>query len=149
MFNRRPWLGGWTTGRLLRTAPTPLPPLLVFADDWDRHISGCQHLVRRLLGRYEVYWVNTIGTRRPRLDRRTLRRGLEKMRQWLALPAARELPPAHLHIANPVMWPWLSSRFDRRLNQELLDRQLLPLLRSLPEPDGPVAGAALGLLLRR
>ena len=42
--------------------------LLVFADDWGRHPSSCQHLVRRLLDRHQVYWVNTIGTRTPRLN---------------------------------------------------------------------------------
>ena len=35
---------------------------LVFADDWGRHPSSCQHLIRQLLARYPVLWVNTIGT---------------------------------------------------------------------------------------
>ena len=37
--------------------------LLVFSDDWGRHPSSCQHLVRNLLDRYPVVSVNTIGTR--------------------------------------------------------------------------------------
>jgi glycosyltransferase involved in cell wall biosynthesis len=114
-----------------------LPSLLVFADDWGRHPSSCQHLVRRLLDRYEVYWVNTIGTRAPRLDRATLRRGLEKVRHWL-----RRRPPAQAgapvepspHVLNPRMWPWFGSSLARRINRALLTRQLAPLVRSLNPP---------------
>jgi len=54
-----------------------LPTVLVFADDWGRHPSSCQHLVGHLLDRYQVLWINTIGTRQPRLDFATLTRGLE------------------------------------------------------------------------
>jgi glycosyltransferase involved in cell wall biosynthesis len=115
---------------------------LVFADDWGRHPSSCQHLVRQLLGRRRVYWVNTIGTRAPRLDRATLARGLEKLRHW-ARPRPAPAPwgaqpsaPAP-QVLNPRMWPWFGSRLSRRLNCALLRRQLAPLVRSLPEP--PVA----------
>ena len=50
-------------------------PLLVFADDWGRHPSSCQHLIRHMLDRQDVWWVNTIGMRTPRFDRATLTRG--------------------------------------------------------------------------
>jgi glycosyltransferase involved in cell wall biosynthesis len=116
----------------------------VFADDWGRHPSSCQHLVRHLLGRHEVYWVNTIGTRPPRLDLATLARGLEKVRQW-ARPrrAGAALPPA-LHVWNPRMWPRFGSRLSRRLNRALLLRQLAPLVRTLPDP--PVAVTTLPIV---
>jgi glycosyltransferase involved in cell wall biosynthesis len=117
--------------------------LLVFADDWGRHPSSCQHLVRRLLARHQVYWVNTIGTRSPRLNWSTVKRGGEKLRQWLrparAAAAVTTGPGSALGptVLNPRMWPWFSSAFSRRVNLALLRRQLLPLLRSLPVP--PVA----------
>jgi glycosyltransferase involved in cell wall biosynthesis len=116
-------------------APTSL---LVFADDWGRHPSSCQHLARRLLDRYEVYWVNTIGTRTPRLDLATVRRGLEKVRHW-ARPSGggREALPAHLHVLSPKMWPWFGSSFGRGLNRRLLLRQLGARLQQLSAP--PVA----------
>jgi glycosyltransferase involved in cell wall biosynthesis len=120
------------------------PSLLVFADDWGRHPSSCQHLVRRLLGRYEVYWVNTIGTRKPRLDLATLRRGLEKVRHWLRPAGAAEPLPPGLHVLNPRMWPWFSSAFDRGLNRVLLSRQLSRALKGLPEP--PVAVTTLPIV---
>jgi glycosyltransferase involved in cell wall biosynthesis len=83
-----------------------------------------------------VYWINTIGTRRLRLNLRTLRRGLEKARHWLHLPSSTPLP-VHLRVVNPVMWPRFTTRFDRKLNLLLLRRQLMPLVQSLPEP--PIA----------
>jgi glycosyltransferase involved in cell wall biosynthesis len=118
--------------------PAARHPLLVFADDWGRHPSSCQHLVRRLLDRHEVYWVNTIGTRAPRLDLATVRRGLEKVRHW-ARPSGggRAALPERLHVLSPRMWPWFSSPFGRGLNRRLLLRQLGARLRALPAP--PVA----------
>ncbi len=56
--------------------------LFVFSDNWGRHPSSCQHLVRHLLPQYGVTWVNTIGMRRPRRDLVTLKRGAEKLLEW-------------------------------------------------------------------
>jgi glycosyltransferase involved in cell wall biosynthesis len=126
-------------------APNGLrPALLVFADDWGRHPSSAQHLVRRLLDRYTVCWVNTIGTRPPRLDAASFRRGLEKLRHWTR-PANPPAPlPANLRVLNPWMWPWFRSSFCRALNRELLLRQLLPVVRA--EPVLPVAVTTLPLV---
>ncbi len=113
------------------------PGLLVFSDDWGRHPSSCQHLVRHLLPRYPVCWVNTIGTRTPQLNLATLRRALGKLRQWARGPASPEPLPANLRVLNPKMWPWFTRPMDRWLNRKLLVRQLAAVLRNLPEP--PVA----------
>jgi glycosyltransferase involved in cell wall biosynthesis len=113
-------------------------PWLVFADDWDRHPSSCQHLIRHLADRYPVWWVNTIGMRTPRLDVATLRRGLGKVRQWLFGSSTVPLHEiANPRVLNPRMWPWFSRAFDRRLNRKLLVKQLRAVLRDLPE--APVA----------
>jgi glycosyltransferase involved in cell wall biosynthesis len=113
------------------------PALLVFAEDWGRHISSAQHLIRHLLDRHEVYWVNTIGTRRPAWNLRTVSRGLEKFRQWLRVPGSSTPRAANPRVLSPVMWPWFSTSLDRKLNRSLLLRQLKPVVASLPEP--PVA----------
>jgi glycosyltransferase involved in cell wall biosynthesis len=113
------------------------PGLLVFADDWGRHPSSCQHLVRLLLDRRPVSWVNTIGTRTPQLNLATLQRAFGKFRQWLRGPASREPLPANLHVLNPKMWPWFTRPMDRWLNRKLLVRQLASVIRAMPEP--PVA----------
>jgi glycosyltransferase involved in cell wall biosynthesis len=101
-------------------------PLLVFADDWDRHPSSCQHLIRHLLPRRPVAWVNTIGTRPPRLDAATVRRGFEKLRGWMTAGWRRqppgENPGPEPRVINPAMWPSFRTRFGRRLNRRLIAR---------------------------
>jgi glycosyltransferase involved in cell wall biosynthesis len=136
-------------------AGPPRDSLLVFADDWGRHPSSCQHLMRQLLGRYDVYWVNTIGMRTPGLNLATVSRGLEKVRQWLrrSEPAAGtpgEVAP-NPRVLNPRMWPWFSTSFGRWLNRRLLVRQLSPLVNSLPAPPLavttlPITSELIGLL---
>ncbi|HUQ71686.1 MAG TPA: glycosyltransferase [Planctomycetaceae bacterium] len=113
--------------------------LLVFSDDWGRHPSSCQHLVKRLLDHHHVIWVNTIGMRPPRLDRQTLQRGLGKLTQWLTPRSAKTLPPAGAapQVLNPRMWPWMKSPWQRSLNDRLLVNQLRPVLESVP---GPIVG---------
>jgi hypothetical protein len=106
-----------------------LPPLLVFGDDWARHPSSCQHLVRQLLPRHAVYWVNTIGTRKPQINLSTLRRAREKVRHWLW---PDKLNGDNPQVHNPRMWPSFGSPFARGLNRRLLRRHLVPLIRSLP-----------------
>ena len=124
--------------------------IVVFSDDWGRHPSSCQHLVRNLLDRYPVLWVNTIGTRAPRLDLQTVKRVGEKLRQWSIArilkrnqsasgsasgqcPSVAHTHP-HLNVVNPKMWPWFASDRDRRLNRWLLSKQLAPLIEQLPKP---------------
>jgi len=121
------------------------PVLLVFSDDWGRHPSSCQHLVRRLLGRYPVWWVNTIGMRRPRLDWATCRRAWEKLRVWLGwfgdLSTGSNCPSPRLGkasprptVLSPWMWPWFSRAWHRRLNRALLLRTLVPVVRRATGP---------------
>jgi glycosyltransferase involved in cell wall biosynthesis len=112
-------------------------PLLVFADDWGRHPSSTQHLIRILLDRHEVYWINTIGTRAPGFNFATVSRGFEKLRAWSSAREKPELRLPGLHVLNPKMWPWFRSAFDRRLNRFLLLQQVGPLVKSLP--TAPIA----------
>jgi glycosyltransferase involved in cell wall biosynthesis len=114
-----------------------LPPLLVLSDDWGRHPTSCQHLIRHLLPRYEVCWVNLIGMRRPGLNLLTVRRGWDKLRQWLGPAGETQTLPAGLKVASPVLWPSFRSGLTRWLNRKLLLRKLAPLIEALPAP--PVA----------
>jgi glycosyltransferase involved in cell wall biosynthesis len=93
-------------------------------------------LIRHLVERHAVHWVNTIGTRPPAFNLDTLGRGWEKLRQWTRPGRPSQALPANLHVHNPRMWPWLRSGFDRWLNRRLLTRQLI---RSLPGHDDVVA----------
>jgi len=117
-------------------------PLLVFADDWGRHPSSCQHLVKQLLPRRGVTWVNTIGMRPPRLNWATVTRGAEKIRSWILPSGGRESPvsvehggltsPARPFVLNPKMWPSFRTRFARGLNRRLLSRAVRSVSWSQP-----------------
>jgi glycosyltransferase involved in cell wall biosynthesis len=121
-----------------RREPTATPaPWLVFSDDWGRHPTSCQHLVRHLLPEQPVLWVNMIGTRRPKWDWATARRGLEKLGQWLRPAGASEPLPPNLSVVSPKVWPGFRGAVERRLNRAWLARQLRPRLVELT--DEPIA----------
>ena len=114
------------------------PPLLVFADDWGRHPSSCQHLVSRMLEHREVVWANTIGTRPVRFDRQTLLRVADRLAAWARLEK-RSGNESHTSLATPRvvnlrMWPSFEGPLARSLNRTLIRRQLEPILSALPEP---------------
>ncbi len=118
---------------------------IVFADDWGRHPSSCQHLFRRLIPRYRTCWVNTIGMRRPRFDLASIKRALEKARQWTKRRTGEPVHlPANLSVSNPRMWPWFSTGFDRALNRGLLARHLRRL--AAPLPAAPVVVSTLPIV---
>jgi glycosyltransferase involved in cell wall biosynthesis len=115
--------------------PRPRGSLVVFSDDWGRHPSSCQHIVRRLASRYDVLWVNTIGTRGPKLDWATLQRAVGKL---LPKRGASGSSPrnddAPVKVVNPLMWPWFRRRHDRWLNRRALVHALAPSIAALPRP---------------
>lgn len=108
--------------------------LVVFSDDWGRHPSSCQHLVRELLWHnrlcchggcpgcreYQVVWVNTLGTRTPELTRADLARAVGKLRAWVKPERHDEEAGAgfteDLTIIHPRMWPGFRRLWQRRLN---------------------------------
>lgn len=111
-----------------------LPHLVVFSDDWGRHPSSSQHLVRELLPRWKVDWINTIGTRRPSLSIADARRALEKVRAWTkrSADANEDAAPAATHenltVHAPIHWPGFANRIERGLNARIFDAKLRPLL---------------------
>lgn len=139
-------------GRHIRKFPrdrqSPNPELIVFADDWGRHPSSAQHLVRHLLSDFAVSWVNTIGTRAPRLSGAGIRRGLEKLLQWGGAHATPPISGPTPRICSPIMYPGFRAEWQRRVNADLLARFLrarfsnladsvivstIPIVADLPE----------------
>ena len=120
-------------------------PLVVFADDWGRHPSSCQHLVRHLLDRCTVIWVNTIGTRPPRVDLSTVGRAVGKIRQWLHSFSPASVASNNPRVLHPIMWPSFRSAWSRRLNRWLLSKALTQTLRELSQP--PVVLTTLPLVV--
>ena len=100
------------SGPITRRSGSSRPALMVFADDWGRHASSCQHLIRRLREDFRVLWVNSIGTRRVRADAFTFRRGLEKLTAWqkgLRQVAEQNLA-SHLTCGNVLSHCWQDAQ---------------------------------------
>lgn len=98
------------------------PPIVVFGDDWERHVSSMQHVFRCIIRSRRVFWVNAIGHRVPTLTLTDLRRITEKARNLL-LPrptsTARSGPDHGATpeaIINPKVLPWHHYGFVHRLN---------------------------------
>jgi glycosyltransferase involved in cell wall biosynthesis len=115
-------------------SPSAGRSLVVFADDWGRHPSSCQHLVRRLRGDYRILWVNSVGTRQVKANAFTLRRGWEKIQNWRR----------GLHQVSEQMWvidlpmlPNLGSSLVRETNRRLATSRLKRILSKL-HMDTPI-----------
>jgi glycosyltransferase involved in cell wall biosynthesis len=126
--------------------------LLVFADDWGRHPSSCQHLVRRLVGSYRILWVNTIGTRGLTASRFTARRVYEKIRNW---SKRFHLVHQNMWVVDVPMLPWTGNRICRTVNRRVVSGYLarvtrqLGILNPVVLTTQPHAGWLLGRLPRR
>jgi glycosyltransferase involved in cell wall biosynthesis len=94
---------------------------VVFSDDWGRHPSSCQHVFRRLARRNRVLWVNTIGTRTPRLSRSDLARAAGKLREWTR-PAPEQAADDAVRVIRPFMTPFDRWRIFRSGNSKLVGR---------------------------
>lgn len=95
--------------------------LVVFADDWGRHPSSCQHLVRQLRAEFPTLWVNTIGTRAPRATRADLVRAAGTLRTWAGFGTrdGRE-ETERFKVISPPMIPYVRRTWQQRLNRQLL-----------------------------
>lgn len=94
--------------------------LIVFSDDWGRHPSSCQHLVRHLPTLFDdVTWVNTIGTRLPSLSRDDISKVFGKLKSWWQLRDSQDIADQAKHrpnVLNPRMYPGFRARWQRQWN---------------------------------
>ena len=110
---------------------------IVFSDDWGRHPSSCEHLIRGLLSAYKVVWVNTIGYRKPSLTYYDLRRSFSKIFSWLSSsgPKSENKWPDNLDVISPVIIPYNNIRIVRRLNRIMVRRAITKSLAKMKISD--------------
>ncbi|MEQ1698246.1 MAG: glycosyltransferase [Hyphomicrobiaceae bacterium] len=103
--------------------------MVVFGEDWGRHPSSTQHLVRRLAAANPVLWVNSIGMRRPQLSLRDLKRAANKIlgsrtpRTAQLARTATQLPDG-LSLMSPLAVSWPGNSIAYAANRILLTRQI-------------------------
>lgn len=91
-----------------------LGDMIVFADDWGRQPSSCQHLMKRFLPNNRVFWVNSIGLRSPKLSKYDFIRFLGKLKSW-SLPES--VSETNLKVISPVSLPWNHIEVIRKMNK--------------------------------
>jgi glycosyltransferase involved in cell wall biosynthesis len=122
--------------------------LVVFGEDWGRHPSSTQHLVRQLAADRRVLWVNSIGLRRPRLSATDVRRATQKLLATLGLAARAawrsepEPPPPGMTVLSPLAVSWPGSRLAAGVNRVVLAGQVRQAMRTLGI-ERPVVWASL------
>lgn len=107
---------------------------IVFGEDWGRHPSSTQHLMKCMAVHHQLYWVNSIGLRRPKLN--DSKRIIEKFKQLKNAKKndfnqgeptlINDVQP--LGILAPVAIPWPGSRIAYVINRLLLTYQTRALL---------------------
>ncbi len=103
--------------------------LVVFGEDWGRHPSSTQHLISRLAISRDVIWLNSIGLRRPRLNRSDMGRVKSKLAGMIKRPVEDAIPdhpvPPRMSILSPRAVSWPGSQTADVLNRKLLSGQIL------------------------
>jgi glycosyltransferase involved in cell wall biosynthesis len=99
---------------------------IIFSDDWGRHPSSCQHIVRHLLGGNRVIWVNTIGMRSPKFTAYDIKRSFEKIWSWVS---GKDRPAdggenRNPVIVNPFIIPYNGVGAVRSLNRNTVVRKI-------------------------
>lgn len=93
--------------------------IIVFANEWGRHPSSCQHLMTQLLEANRILWVNTIGMRRPKLSLYDIKRAAGKILSWVKPKTANPVEiPKHLNVISPLMIPYNDIAPIRRINRQ-------------------------------
>lgn len=135
--------------------PPPVPTqLIVFADDWGRHPSSSQHLIRELLPQYPTLWVNTVGTRKPRLSRSDLARAMGVVANWFTPqgePRGKAAETPHgLKVIAPMMYPGYRRSWQRSWNRRSVARavqhELIPGHRHIVITTLPITAELVGRL---
>ena len=108
------------------------PDILCFgsADFEEPNWVNAQHLMWRLSARHRVLYVNSLGLRSPRADRRDLRKIARRLR---ALGRGPRRPDAQreLYVLSPLSLPPARGRLRARLGRDLLALQVRAALRRL------------------
>jgi glycosyltransferase involved in cell wall biosynthesis len=102
--------------------------MVVFGEDWGRHPSSTQHLVRRLAGEAQIIWVNSLGLRRPRLRFADFDRLRVKALSLVGEKRSRNKDVSggspFAAIIHPRTIPWPGSRLAAWFNRASLRQQI-------------------------
>jgi glycosyltransferase involved in cell wall biosynthesis len=104
-------------------------PIVAFSKDWDDNPASNHHVLRELAKTRRVLWLNSVGTRAPKLSSgRDVRRIIRKLRDFARGPVNVE---NDLWVFTPLVLPFPHSALARKLNRGILRASLRLLRRRL------------------
>ncbi len=112
---------------------------IIFGDDWGKHPSTTQHLVKNFDTEDRVLWINSIGMRSPGLNVQDCSRIADKFLSFLKknktleTEESQEKPqsPQNFLLLTPFVFPYHGSEIFRKLNKKCLALQLKKCCGSL------------------
>jgi len=101
-------------------------PIVVSGEDWGRHPSSTQHLIGRLGKTRDILWINSMGLRRPKLNKADLRRIVQKLLGSSSVAADKPIEHAlpKPHIFEPRTLPLPGNPIARWYNRRILSAQI-------------------------
>ncbi|OFZ16178.1 MAG: hypothetical protein A2X86_13935 [Bdellovibrionales bacterium GWA2_49_15] len=100
--------------------------LLVFGEDYGRHPHCLEHIVNELAVSNNVFWVETIGMRSPRLTVYDMKRTAQLIFKWSIgqYNFISKQRNKNIKIISIPMLPYTSFKLIRRLNKFLICRKV-------------------------
>lgn len=98
---------------------------LVFGEDYNRHPSSTQHLINEIKKTYAVQWVNSIGMRKPQINKTDMARVIEKLsgKKEMLYPES-SVDSDNLTVVKPIVYPLAENFFLRALNKAMMRHTL-------------------------
>jgi glycosyltransferase involved in cell wall biosynthesis len=101
--------------------------LIVFGEDWGRHPSSTQHIIRRLAADRKIVWINSVGMRRPRLNISDAKRVFEKIGKRsssVQRPKRKVSVPDNMKVIEPKVLPLPGSQIAAVINRKIGARKI-------------------------
>ncbi|MBD1582148.1 glycosyltransferase [Pseudoalteromonas sp. S16_S37] len=102
---------------------------IVFGEDWGSHPSSTQHLFKALSKNNKVHWINSVGMRKPSINKTDIKRLIKKA--WAIFAGAKKHVTNKPHhnlecVSNLLLLPWHDNKVIRAINKILFSLQVDP-----------------------
>lgn len=103
--------------------------IICFGEDWGRHPTSTQHIMKKFAQNNTILWVNSISYRSPRFNLSDILRLFNKLKNWIAQPQGKE--SGQPHIFSPLVFPFYQIEFFRKINKLILKSEINRLIKKL------------------
>ena len=99
--------------------------IIIFSDDWGRLPSTLQHITKELLKENRIFWIGSLGLRKPNLNLNDFKRAAKKLANVFSkkesIESADQKSPNQLH---PFIIPFHNYKLIRYFNKNSLKKKL-------------------------